>query len=326
MLPETHDVIAITEAGGPEVLRAFRRPLPEIGEEDVLIKVGAAGINRHDVGQRKGGPKHASSDVPGLEVSGEIVAKGSRVYDFKIGDLVCALTDGGGYAEYAKAPASNTLPRPEGFTDLEAATLPEALFTTWYNIFSIARAEPGDRILIHGGTSGVATIAIQLLTSMGFEVYVTCGEDRKCDFAKGLGATLALNYRTFNFVDEIKRATGRKGVDVVIDMSGGAYPDQNLEAIAFGGVIIHLTPGSTQFNVPLSKLMAKSAWITGTRLRPVSIFEKADMAKQIRAKVWPLLGTEIKPIINTVFPLLEAADAHRLMETNAHIGKILLKL
>jgi NADPH2:quinone reductase len=326
MLPESHSVIAIAAPGGPEVLQLVTRPIPTIGEGEVLIKAAVAGVNRHDVGQRKGGPKHASSDVPGLEVAGSIVAKGSRVTEFKLGDEVCALVDGGGYAEYVKAPAANTLPKPAGFSNLEAASLPEALFTTWYNVFNIARAEPGDKILIHGGTSGVATIAIQLLSNKGFDVFVTCGEDRKCDFALKLGAKVASNYRTSNFVEEIMKSTNRQGVQVVIDMSGGAYPDQNLEAIAFGGVIIHLTPGSTPFNVPLSKLMAKSAWITGTRLRPVSVSEKEKIANALRAEVWPLLGSQIKPVIHQVFSLGEAAEAHRLMEQNKHIGKILLKI
>ncbi len=326
MLPESQTVIAITASGGPEVLQPTKRQLPLIGEEELLIKTAVAGINRHDVGQRKGGPTHASSDIPGLEVAGTVVAKGSRVTAFRLGDRVCALVDGGGYAEYTKAPAANTLLAPEGFSDLEAASLPEALFTTWYNMFNVARAEPGDRILIHGGTSGVATIAIQLLSNMGFEVFVTCGEDRKCEFALKLGAKLAVNYRTSSFVEEIMKTTDRQGVQVVIDMSGGAYPNENLEAVAFGGVIIHLTPGSTPFNVPLSKLMAKSAWITGTRLRPVSVAQKAKITGELRSKVWPMLGTRIRPVIYQVFSLLQAEQAHRLMEQNQHIGKILLKV
>lgn len=326
MAPKTQKVIAITAPGGPEVLQVVERPVPKPGNGEVLIRVEAAGINRHDVGQRKNGPNHAKSDVPGLEVAGEIVECGPEVAGVALGQKVCALVDGGGYAHYAIAPASNTLPHPSGFSALEAAAVPEAVFTVWYNCFTVTSLRPQDRVLIHGGTSGVGTIATQLLAAFGHEVFVTCGDDRKCAFARSLGAKAAINYRTEDFVQIIGRETGGRNVDLIIDMAGGTYASANLDALAAGGTITHLSSGGGQYCPPLAKIMAKSARITGSRLRPVSVEKKAQMAAELREKVWPLLGNKIRPVIDTVFALHEAADAHRAMERNAHIGKIMLQV
>jgi len=326
MTPKTQKVVAITAAGGPEVLQVVEREVPKPAKGEILIRVEAAGINRHDVGQRKNGPNHAKSDVPGLEVAGEIVERGPEADEYSVGQKVCALVDGGGYAQYTIAPASNSLPYPTGFTALEAAAIPEALFTTWYNCFTVANLQPKDRVLIHGGTSGVGTLATQLLTSFGHEVYVTCGDDKKCAFARTLGAKAAINYRTEDFVEVVKRETGGKNVDLIIDMAGGTYASANLDALASGGTVVHLSSGGGSYCPPLAKIMVKSARLTGSRLRPVSIEKKAQMAAEFHAQVWPLLGSKIRPVIDSVFALHEAADAHRAMERNTHIGKIMLRL
>ena len=318
-------VIAITAPGGPEVLKSEQRDIPKPTAGELLIRILAAGVNRHDVGQRKGGPKHARTDILGLEVAGEVVEVAPDVTEFSVGQKVCALIDGGGYAEYATAPASCTMKYPTGFSDVEAASVPEGLFTAWYNLFTLSSLGDGDIVLIHGGTSGVGTLATQLLVAFGHEVFTTCGDERKCKFSVSLGAGKSINYKTENFVEVINSATGGKGVNVILDMSGGAYASENLDALAFSGKIIHLSSGSGGFAPPLPKIMAKSAWITGSRLRPVSISKKAEIAVQLRQKVWPLLGGKISPVIDSVYPLSSAADAHRAMERNQHIGKIILQ-
>jgi putative PIG3 family NAD(P)H quinone oxidoreductase len=323
-LPSDHLVVLHSAAGGPEVLLPVRQPLPAPGEGEILIRVAAAGVNRHDLGQRRRAPGGEHTDVFGLEVAGEVVALGPGVEAWRVGDRVCALVDGGGYAEYAVAPASNTLPVPSGFGMPDAAALPEALFTVWYNFFDVGRLQPGERVLIHGGTSGVGSIGLQLLAALDYEAYATCGDDRKCEAARGFGARVAINYRTADFVAAILEATAGRGVDLVLDMAGGAYAEKNLDALAFGGRIVHLSPGTGNFCPPLAKIMAKRACVTGSRLRPVPVAVKARMATAIARTVWPLLGASVRPVIDATFPLARAADAHRAMERAAHIGKIVL--
>jgi putative PIG3 family NAD(P)H quinone oxidoreductase len=323
-LPARQLAVLHTAAGGPEVLQPVEQPLPVPGAGEILVRVAAAGVNRHDVGQRRRAPGGERTDVPGLEVAGEVIALGDGVTEWQPGERVCALVDGGGYAQYAVAPAANTLPVPAGFSDLEAAALPEALFTCWYNFFDVGRLQPGEHVLIHGGTSGVGSIGLQLLAALGHEAYATCGDDSKCAAARGFGAKRAINYRTEDFVAVVRAETAGRGVDLVLDMAGGAYAEANLDALAFGGRIVHLSPGSGGFCPPLAKIMAKRACVTGSRLRPVSVADKARMAADLRRVVWPLLGARIRPVIDATFPLAEAAEAHRAMERGAHIGKILL--
>lgn len=324
-LPTHHLVILHSAAGGPEVLKAVEQPLPAPRAGEILVRVAAAGVNRHDVGQRKRRPGGEHTDVLGLEVAGEVAALGAGVSEWREGDRVCAIVDGGGYAQYALAPAGNTLPVPEGFSLDEAAALPEALFTCWYNFFDVGRLAPGERVLIHGGTSGVGSIGLQLLAALGHEAYATCGDDRKCNAAEGFGAVRAINYRDERFVEVIREVTGGRGVDLILDMAGTAYAEQNLDALAFKGRIVHLAPGSGAYSPPLAKIMAKRACITGSRMRPVPVAEKAAIAAELRRVVWPLLGAKIRPVVDSAFPLVEAAAAHAAMERGAHIGKILLR-
>jgi putative PIG3 family NAD(P)H quinone oxidoreductase len=323
-LPARHLVVAHSAAGGAEVLKLEERPLPVPHDGEILIRVAAAGVNRHDIGQRKRAPGGEHTDVFGLEVAGEVVALGAGTSEWRIGDRVCAIVDGGGYAQYAAAPGSNTLPAPDGFSLEEAAALPEALFTVWYNCFDVGRLTPGERVLFHGGTSGVGSMGLQVLAALGYEVYATCGDDRKCEAARGFGARRAINYRSEDFVAAIGEATGGRGVDLIIDMAGGAYAEANLDALAFGGRIVHLAPGSGTFCPPLAKIMGKRACVTGSRLRPVPVETKAVMAAELRRVVWPLLGARVRPAIDSTFPLAQAADAHRAMERAQHIGKIVL--
>jgi putative PIG3 family NAD(P)H quinone oxidoreductase len=323
-LPSHHFVIVHSAAGGPDVLQAADQAVPLPRAADILVPVAAAGVNRHDIGQRKRRPGGEHTDVFGLEVAGQIAAIGPGVTQWQVGDRVCALVDGGGYAQYAVAPASNALPIPEGFTDQEAAALPEALFTCWYNFFDVGRLQPGERVLIHGGTSGVGSMGLQLLSALGHEVYATCGDDRKCNAAEGFGAARAINYRDENFIAVIREVTEGQGVDLILDMAGAAFAEKNLDALAYGGRIVHLSPGTGTFCPPLAKIMTKRACITGSRLRPVPIEVKARMAEALQRVVWPLLGTKIRPVVDSTFPLTEAAAAHAAMERAEHIGKILL--
>lgn len=325
MLPPARQLAILhTAAGGPEVLQPVEQPVPVPGPGEILVRVAAAGVNRHDVGQRRRAPGGERTDVPGLEVAGEVVALGEGAAGWRPGDRVCALIDGGGYAQYAVVPAANTLPVPAGLSELEAAALPEALFTCWYNFFEVGRLQPGQRVLIHGGTSGVGSIGLQLLAALGHEAYATCGDDRKCAAARGFGAKRAINYRSADFVAAVREETAGRGVDLILDMAGGAYAEANLDALAFGGRIVHLSAGGGGFCPPLAKIMAKHACITGSRLRPLSVAHKARLAADLRRVVWPLLGTRIRPVIAETFPLAQAAEAHRAMERAAHIGKILL--
>lgn len=326
MVPENQTVMAISSAGGPDVLQARTAKVASPGEDEILIQVKAAGINRHDVNQRRRGPTPGHSDVPGLEVAGYVAALGGRVKGWSVGDPICALTDGGGYAQYAIAPAGHCFAVQDGFGFIEAAALPEALFTIWHNFFNLAQLGPGESVLIHGGTSGVGTIGIQLLTLLGHPVYATCGSDEKTALAEGLGAVKAFNYRQDAFEKGIIEYTAGRGVDVILDMSGGRYSARNIEALARRGRLVHLSPGDgADFVAPLRMIMAKEAKVTGSLLRPLPIEEKTLIAHRLRAVIWPLINQgKIKPVIRHVFALTEAAAAHAAMEGESHSGKLIL--
>lgn len=322
--PQVQDAIVISRAGGPEVLVPVHRPIPEPAPTEVLIRIHAAGVNRHDCGQRSRGPNNHESDIPGLEVSGHVEAVGNEVRGLKTGDAVCALIDGGGYAQYAIAEASLTMPVPAGLSLDEAAAVPEAAFTCWYNFFSVAALQPGESVLIHGGTSGVGTFAIQLLRGLGYRVYATCGSDDKVAFARQLGATEVFNYRKGEFPGGLIESG--LSVDVVLDMSGGKYMEQNLAALAHGGRIVHLSAGGGA-TVPLSlrAVMQKEARVTGSLMRPLPIQRKAQVAEALRRVVWPMLASQIRPVLSETFPLKDASEAHRKLESGDNIGKILLR-
>ncbi|GAA4343240.1 NAD(P)H-quinone oxidoreductase [Pigmentiphaga soli] len=318
------DTIVIARAGGPEVLTPARRPVPEPGRGQVLIRVRAAGVNRHDCGQRARGPNNHESDIPGLEVAGVVQAVGDEVVGLEPGTEVCALINGGGYAQYALAEAPLVMPMPAGFSDEEAAGVPEVAFTTWYNMFFVATLKPGGRVLIHGGTSGVGVFAIQLLTALGHPVYATCGTPEKVDLATQLGARHAFNYRSEDFAAQLK-ADG-VAIDAVLDMSGGRYMAQNLDVLAYGGHIVHLTTGTAAATpVPLGAVMQKEARVTGSRLRPLPLARKIEVALALKSVAWPLLGNRIRPLVHRVFPLAQAADAHRYLESGDSFGKLILK-
>jgi len=322
MLQET---IVISRAGGPEVLVSEKRPVPAPGPDDVLIRVEWAGVNRHDCGQRSRGPNTHESDVPGLEVAGLVEAVGSQVRDLAPGARVCALTNGGGYAQYAIAHRALVLPVPDGLTLQQASCLPEAAFTVWYNFFSVAAMQPGETALIHGATSGIGVFAIQLLRALGHPVYASSGSDEKSAFARSLGATRVFNYRTEAFAEIMAREG--LSADVVLDMSGGRHTEQNLAALAYGGRIIHLSAGSgAPLQASLRTIMQKEARITGSMMRPLPLDRKIRVAEALRTTVWPLLGTAIRPVIQQTYPLAQAAQAHRDMEAGDHIGKLLLQV
>ncbi|GAN81449.1 NAD(P)H-quinone oxidoreductase [Acidocella aminolytica] len=324
-LPLVQDGIIITAAGGPDVLHATRLPVPVPGPGEVLVRVAAAGVNRHDCNQRRMGPSYDPNPVPGLEVSGIIVALGEGVPQTRLGERVAALVQGGGYAQYALGPAELALPVPEGLTLTEAAALPEALFTAWFNFFDVLRLRPGERVLIHGGTSGVASLAIPALTACGYEVFATCGNARKCEAAIGFGARAAFDYHASDLAARVKGATGGHGVDVILDVSAGAHLAKDLEMLAPDGRIGHLSAGGGKLlEVPLRTLMAKCLSITGSLLRPLPLTRKRVVAEQVRREVWPLLGTQVRPVIAATFPLLDAAAAHAAIEQGEHVGKILL--
>jgi putative PIG3 family NAD(P)H quinone oxidoreductase len=329
-LPDTMTVVEISSPGGPDVLKPAVRPVPSPGHGEILIKVAAAGVNRPDLMQRAGAypPPPGASDLPGLEVAGEVVAVGPGVATPVIGEKVCALTPGGGYAEYCLTPAPQALPYPEGFDAVSAAALPETFFTVWTNVFDRGGLAAGESILVHGGSSGIGTVAIQLAAAFGARVFATAGSSEKCDACITLGAERAINYRDEDFVSVVKGATEDRGVDVVLDMVAGPYVPRNLQALGDGGrlVIIALMGGATA-EIDLFGIMRNRQTITGSTLRPRSITEKAAMAKALRERVWPLLEkSRVKPVIHKVFPLEQASDAHALMETGNHIGKIVLTL
>ena len=325
--PKSMRFVTCTQAGAPEVMQLADGPLPAPGPDEVLIRVAYAGVNRPDVLQRAGAypaPVDASP-VLGLEVSGMVVQAGAAT-GFKLGEAVCALTPGGGYAEYCVAPAAHCLPVPADLTLLQAAALPETCFTVWTNVFERARLQAGESFLVHGGASGIGVMAIQMARAFGARVFTTVGSAEKQAACLTLGAELAINYRSEDFVAAIKTATGRKGVNVILDMVGGPYVQQNLSCLAVEGRLVHIAflQGS-RVEVDLMPVMLKRLTITGSTLRPRSREDKAAIAAALRAQVWPkIAGGTIRPVISQVFPLAEVQDAHRLMESNRHIGKILL--
>lgn len=327
--PEHMTVIEIAEAGGPEVLRPAQRPVPTPGEGEVLVKVSAAGVNRPDVMQRSGmyPPPPGASDIPGLEIAGTIVAKGAGVEGLNEGDSVCALVTGGGYAEYCLASAPLCLPAPQRLNATEASALPETFFTVWTNVFDRGRLQSGESFLVHGGSSGIGTTAIQLASAFGARVLATAGSTEKCRACEELGAELTINYKEEDFVERAKEFTDGAGIDLILDMVGGDYLPRNLETLASEGRLVQialLRGPKVQMN--LLPIMLKRLTVTGSTLRPQSVAAKASIADALRERVWPLLeaGT-VRPVIHSTFPLAEASEAHRLMETSQHIGKIVLE-
>ena len=321
-------VVEISQFGPPDVLRVAERADPVLGPGDVLIDVAAAGVNRPDLLQRLGKypPPPGASDIPGLEVAGTVVGVGPDVTTWRTGDAVCALVAGGGYAERAAVPQQQVLPVPSGLSMIEAAAIPETFFTVWTNVFDRGRLHAGESILIHGGTSGIGTTAIQLARAFGARVMTTAGSDAKCDAARALGAVLACNYRTTDWAALAREATGGRGVDVILDMVGGDYIPRNLDLLAVDGRLVQIAfLRSPKAEIDFSVLMRKRAWITGSTLRPRTPAEKGVIAAVLRATVWPLLesGT-VRPVIHQVFPFARAADAHRTMEEGLHIGKLVI--
>ena len=328
-LPATMTAIEITQPGGPDVLKPVSRPMPMPGAGEVLIEVKAAGVNRPDLQQRQGhyDPPPGVSDIPGLEVAGIVVAVGLGVHHTKIGDEVCALVAGGGYATYCVAPEPQVLPVPKGFTMVEAAALPETFFTVWTNVFERARFQPGETILIHGGSSGIGTTAIQLTHALGaHQVFATAGSIEKCRACEQLGAARGINYKTMDFVKMVKELTGGRGVDVILDMVGGDYFQKNLSALAMEGRLVNVAYlKGAKVEVNFAPVMMKRLTITGSTLRPRTAEQKGAIAAALRRVVWPLLEKgKVKSVIYKTFPLKDAGGAHALMETSAHIGKIVL--
>jgi putative PIG3 family NAD(P)H quinone oxidoreductase len=327
-LPSRMTAIAITQPGGPRVLKPEKRDLPELRDSEILVHVRAAGVNRPDVQQRKGAypPPPGASDLPGLEVAGEVAALGPGTKRWRIGDLVCALTPGGGYAEYCRVHETNALPVPHGFTFTEAAALPETFFTVWHNVFERGGLKKGETLLVHGGSSGIGTTAIQLAKAFGARVIATAGSAEKCEACLSLGAGRAVNYRTEDFVAATKEATGGQGADVILDMVGGEYVARNYDAAAVEGRIVQISVmGGAQGTADVAKLMVKRLVHTGSTLRPRTVEFKAGVAAALEAQVWPLLAERrIAPVMDMIFPLREAWRAHERMEEGAHIGKIVL--
>lgn len=320
--------IEILRPGGPDMLQLAERPVPVPGAGEVLIRVQAAGVNRPDVLQRKGGyaPPPGASDLPGLEVAGTIEDGDLAGSGFAIGDPVCALVAGGGYAEWCVAPVGQCLPRPTGLTHAEAAGLPETYFTVWSNVFDRAHLAPGESLLVQGGSSGIGVAAIQLAHALGHPVYATAGSDEKCRACVELGATRAVNYRTEDFVAVVKEATGGRGVDVILDMVGGEYLPRQIECLADDGrlALIALLGGS-KATLDMAAVLRRRLTVTGSTLRPRPVEFKAAIARRLRAVVWPLVEAgRIRPMLYRTFPLSEAAAAHALMESSQHIGKIVL--
>lgn len=322
-------VIEVENIGKNATLKKGERPIPDILPHEILIKTVASGINRADIFQKNGlyPPPPGVSDILGLEVSGIVEAIGQSVTNLKIGDKVCALLEGGGYAEYAKAPASQVLPLPVNFSFIEGAALPEAIFTVYSNLFNHAKMQKGESLLIHGGASGIGTIAIQIAKAFGITCYTTAGSDKKCEFLEALGAKCVINYKTSDFVNAIKDATNNVGVDCIIDIVGGEYFNRNLKILANGGRLICLSflQGS-KIEANIASLIYKNLTIMGTTLRGKSIEAKAGITLDLKREIWPLLENgRIKPIIDSVFSFKDIEKAHKLMEDSEHIGKIILK-
>ncbi|KIN78472.1 NAD(P)H-quinone oxidoreductase [Sulfitobacter mediterraneus] len=326
-MPETMRAIEITQPGGPDVLQPTERPMPQAGPGQVVLKVAFAGVNRPDALQRAGmyAPPPTASDLPGLEASGEVVALGAGVSDLRIGDLVCALLPGGGYAEYVATPAAHCLPLPKGMGMKEAACLPETFFTVWSNVFMRGGLKAGERFLVHGGSSGIGTTAIQLAHVKGARVFATAGTDAKCAACAELGAEAAINYRDMDFVD-VMQAEG--GADLILDMVGGGYIPRNLKALAEDGRLVQIAfLQGPKAEVNFATLMTRRLTMTGSTLRPQSDLAKARIAQELRREVWPLLESgQVAPVMDSSYTLDQASEAHARMETSGHIGKIVLSV
>jgi len=327
-LPASMICIGLPKPGGPEALVPEHRALPVAGAGQILVRVAAAGVNRPDVLQRKGGypPPPGASDIPGLEIAGHVVACGEKATRFRLGDPVCALVPGGGYAEYCLVHETNALPVPQGFSLVEAGGIPETFFTVWTNVFERGVLKKGETLLVHGGTSGIGTTAIMLAKAFGARVIVTAGSDEKCAACLALGADHAINYRTQDFVTVAKTITDGRGVDVILDMVGGDYVQKNYAIAARDGRILQIAfQSGSKLEVDLLPIMLKRLIHTGSTLRPRSVEEKAAIAQALYEKVWPLFeaGT-IRPKIHATFPLVQASKAHEMLESGAHIGKIIL--
>ncbi|MCF6369927.1 NAD(P)H-quinone oxidoreductase [Rhizobium halophilum] len=330
-LPQQMRHVDLKSFGGPEVMQLATGPVPQPRPGEIIVEVEAAGVNRPDVAQRSGSypPPKDASPILGLEVAGTVVALGEGVSGFTIGDKVCGLANGGGYAEYCALPEGQTLPFPEGYDAVKAAALPETFFTVWANLFQMAGLTEGESVLIHGGSSGIGTTAIQLARAFGADVYTTAGSAEKCDACQKLGAKRAINYREEDFVEVVKAETQGKGVDVILDMIGASYFDRNLSALAKDGClsIIAFLGGAVAEKVNLSPIMVKRLTVTGSTMRPRTAEEKRAIRDELRDQVWPLLANgAVAPVIHSVLPFDQVVEAHRLMETSSHIGKIVLDL
>lgn len=327
-LPETMRVVEISEPGGPEVLKPGTRPVPEPRPDEILIRVAAAGVNRPDCLQRAGAypPPKGASDLPGLEASGEVVKIGAAVSRWQVGDKVCALLAGGGYAEYAVTHQDHALPVPAGLSMEEAGALPETFFTVWTNVFDRGRLTGGETFLVHGGSSGIGTTAIQLAKAFGARVFTTVGGEDKAEICRSLGAEIAVNYREEDYVERLNAATEGRGVDLILDMVGGEYIPRNVKLAADQGRIVQIAfLQGPKVELNFVQIMLKRLTFTGSTLRPRSITEKAAIAESLRGKAWPLIEAgRVKPVMAASFPLEKAAEAHALMESSSHIGKIVL--
>jgi putative PIG3 family NAD(P)H quinone oxidoreductase len=329
-IPSSMTAIEISTPGGPDVLKPITMPTPAPGAGEVLIKVAAAGVNRPDVLQRKGAypPPPGASEIPGLEISGEVIALGEGTSLWKARDKVCALVPGGGYAEYCTVHETNALPVPDGLTMAEAAGVPETFFTVWTNVFERGALKPGESLLVHGGSSGIGTTAIQIASQLGSTVYTTAGSADKCAACESLGAERAINYREEDFVEVLKQATGKKGIDVILDMVGGDYIQRNIKAAAHDGRIVNIAYlNGSKAEVDFMMVMLKRLTLTGSTLRIRPTANKAAIADALKKTVWPLIEAgKVKPQLFKTFPLAQADKAHELMETSAHIGKIVLEV
>jgi NADPH2:quinone reductase len=329
-VPLEMTVIEIAAPGGPEQLKLGLRPVPSPKDEEVLVRVAAAGVNRPDVMQRQGRypPPAGASDLPGLEIAGEIVALGPKVSGLSMGDKITALLPGGGYAGYALAAAPLCLPVPHGISMVEAAAIPETFFTVWTNLFERGGCKPGDTVLVHGGTSGIGTTAIQLAAAWGARVFATAGSEDKARACEKIGAVRGINYRTQDFVEVMRTETGGKGVDITLDIVAGSYVARNLEVAAVEGRIVTISLlGGSRAEINMGMILTKRLTLTGSTLRSRTVAQKAVVAEAVRKNVWPLLSAgRVRPIIHATFPLAQASEAHRLMETSNHIGKIVLTI
>jgi putative PIG3 family NAD(P)H quinone oxidoreductase len=320
--------IEIERPGGPEVLRVVERPTPQPGHGEVLVRVEAAGVNRPDVMQRLGKypPPPGASDIPGLEIAGTVAGLGDGMRTFGVGDRVCALVSGGGYAEYCAAPAVQCLPIPEGLDAISAAALPETFLTVWTNLFQRGALQAGERVLVHGGTSGIGTTAIQLARAFGAIVFATAGSADKCAACRRLGAAVAINYREEDFVEAVRRATDGAGVNVILDIVGGEYVARNIDCLSMNGRLVQIgTQAGARASLSLTPILQRRLTLTGSTLRARTVEEKGALAREVERRVWPLLSSgRVAPVIDRTYPLTEAAEAHRRLESSEHIGKIVL--